>query len=326
MRILVSTRLPDPVIADMKKRFAKHDLIFDKAAGATEELLETIDVMVSGGRTFPDEFYEHAKKLKLIQVPWIGTNNFEWEKLQKHGIKVANSKWNTLLVAEFTLGLLMSGLKQITRADRVFRAGKWESRGYSSTLLSYSKVLLLGFGDIGTHFARLLQPFQCEITAIKNNLDNMIDEQRKLVRRVIGWDEYEAYAKEADIVVVTLPLTEKTEGILSKERLFMIKKGAYLVNIGRGAVVNEQGLYEAVKDHLAGAAIDVWYLYKRDEEEPFYPSKYPIHELENVIMSPHRASIVLDAPDRVLDDMEFNIRALENGIALKNVIDFKNRY
>ncbi len=328
MIILISTRLPEILVDILKNRFKEHTLIFDKVDNVSDHVLSRIEIIISGGRSFPDRLYAKAKKLRLIQVPWIGVNGFEFDKLNNNGILLANSKWNTLLVAEFTLSLLLSGLKQIVRADRVFRQGRWESRMYTSKLLTNSNVLIIGFGDIATHLARLMQPYSCNITALKNNPDKTTEEQRGLVSRVITWDNYEKIASDTDIVIVTLPLTDRTESILNGKRLSQLKKGAYLVNIGRGAVIEEKALFEILNsNHLSGAAIDVWYHYNRDNKpEPYYPSEFDFHKLDNTIMSPHRASTILDSPYTVFDDLEYNIDALLNNRPLKNLIDLGLKY
>lgn len=328
MHILLGIRLPDILQKKLKIRFGNHKITTMSLTEIADDLLSTVDIVICGGRKFGEGFFEKAKSLKLIQVPWIGVNGFEFDELKKHNVLLANSKWNPLLVAEFTMSLVLAGLKQQVRADRVFREGRWESRLYNSTLLSNSNVLLIGYGDIGTHMARLLQPFNCNIVALKNRPSNATDEQRSYVSKIVSWDLYNKVIKNMDVVIISLPLTDNTEGILSRDRLFKLKKGAYLVNIGRGGTVDEKALYEILDtNHLSGAAIDVWFRYNRQgEEEPFYPSQYPFHRLDNVIMSPHRASTILDAPNNVWDDLECNINSIEIGKTLKNLINLDLHY
>lgn len=328
MHILLGIRLPDILQEKLKKRFARHKITVISLTDVSEDILSSVDIIICGGRKFSKRFFEKAKKVKLIQVPWIGVNGFNFEDIKKYHVLLSNSKWNPLLVAEFTLSLILAGLKQQVRADRVFREGRWESRLYNSTLLSNSNILLIGYGDIGTHLARLLQPFSCNIVALKNMPSNITDEQKSYVSSIIGWDSYDEVIEKIDVIVISLPLTNNTKGIVSRDRIFKMKKGAYLVNIGRGDTVDEGALFEILEtNHLSGAAIDVWYRYNRHgAEEPFFPSYYPFHKLEHVIMSPHRASTILDAPDNVWDDLEYNIEALENGKPIRNLINLDHHY
>ena len=101
----------------------------------------------------------------------------------------------------------------------------------------------------------------------------------------------------AQILMITLPLTKLTKGIIGQRELELLPSDSILVNIGRATIVEEKALYEALKDGLIGAAgLDVWYNYPPDEESRLstYPSEYPFWELENVVMSPHRAGLTDD--------------------------------
>jgi len=148
---------------------------------------------------------------------------------------------------------------------------------------------------------------------------------------MITWDEYEKEAGDADFIINILPSTLDTKRILDDKKIRQMKKGSHFMNVGRGDTVEEEALYNALKDenHLGGACLDVWWNYNwaGEHKEPFYPSKMPYHELPNVTLSPHRTHTLSD-----LQVSEFwaqvtpNINAIEKGLTLQNHIDYNRGY
>lgn len=282
------------------------------------------------GAYISPEILKNASSLVLYQVPWVGLNNVDFDTIKalKNPIKVCNSKWNNRIVAEYALTLLLSLMKHIVPVHNNFSKGSWGVKFLQSKQLTNSKVLLIGFGSIGKEIAKLIQPFSSEIYALRNKPEKSTEKEKLLVKEIIGWDKYDEIIPEIDFIVNSLPLTEKTKNILNEERILAMNSNALFVNVGRGKTVSEKALYKALKNNkIAGAALDVWFKYKTSKDkEPFFPSDYPYHELNNVIMSPHRAATFQDTPDTIWDDTVYNVRALENGNPLKNVISYDEGY
>ncbi|MHA2362727.1 MAG: 2-hydroxyacid dehydrogenase [Candidatus Hodarchaeales archaeon] len=327
MKIALLLNLAENYLEDLRKKLSEHEIVMSLPSYSEETIEAVQNAHVIIGERVDRNVLEKASNLKLLQVPWVGINRIDFEFLKNNNITVCNSKWNDLIVAEYAVGLILAAAKKLVSGDREFRQGSWVARQWGSKQLNKSKILLVGYGSISKQIARLLQPFNVKIVALrKKNINNMGEESKI---KIINWDDYALEAGTSDFVVVTLPLTNITKGIINEDKLMQIKKGAFLINVGRGDVIEEKALFEVLKSgHLEGGAIDAWYQYKsqKNRTEPFYPSKFPFHELKNVIMSPHRAASFMDSKETVWDDTISNIKALEEKKALKNVVSLEDQY
>lgn len=328
MKIGLISKFSDNYIANLRSKLPNHEIILlDQKSDTIFEDVADIDIMI--GANASDKLIESAANLKLFHVPWVGLDRINFPALQKKNVIICNSKWNDKIVAEYALALLLAQLKHLVPIHNDFIKGSWKLRPTSSRLLFGSKVLLIGFGSIGQELAKMLKPFTENVIALRNSPDKTTPSEGELVKKVISWDNYQEEVRDIDYLIVSLPLTPQTEGILSKDRLKAIKPGTILVNVGRGKTIDEEGLYEVLKSkHLGGAAIDTWYNYiSSSDSEPFYPSRFPFHELDNVIMSPHRAATFNDTTiDALLEDIVFNITSLESHKPLRNVVTYEKRY
>jgi phosphoglycerate dehydrogenase-like enzyme len=190
------------------------------------------------------------------------------------------------------LALLLSAAKCIVPIDRKFRNNDWSPRYQPnpSVLLHGKTALILGYGAIGKRVARSCLALGMDVQATRRTLqarevDNLgvtIHPAASLFDLLSG----------ADALVVCLPLTEETEGLLDMTALTSLPQGAIVVNVARGPIIQAEALFQALKTgHLHAAGLDVWYNYPKDEDERSEtpPSDLPFAELENVVMSPHRA-------------------------------------
>ena len=329
MKIAINKRFPPEMIQELQEKIPEHELVPVSFASEIPEeekqVIQEIEFAISG--SFSQEFIKVAKNLKVFQVPWVGVNQINLQALKEKHVKLCNSKWNDVTVAEYAIALLLASAKRLTEVDRDFRTGYWRSRYWPSIEIFGSKGLLIGYGSINKNVARFLQPFNVELYALKRRLSDKTSDEYGT--RFISWEDYSSIAPRVDFVIVTLPHTKETEEILNKERLSMLKEGVILVNVGRGITIQEEALYELVKSkHIGFAGIDVWYNYHREGKtvEPVFPSKYPFHELPNVIMSPHRAANFTVRPPNYWDDVVYNITAFAEGKPLKNVVDLDRGY
>lgn len=328
MKIGLLLAFKEDSVKYLQTQLANHELIqLDTQSDNISAQIKDCEVII--GANAPDEIIATADKLRLFHVPWVGLDRINFDALQKKKVIICNSKWNDRIVAEYALTLLLTAIKQIIPIHEDFKTGSWKKRTITSKLVTNSSVLLIGFGSIGREIAKLLQPFTKEIIALRNDPSKSTPDEKKLVKKIISWDDYKTEITKIDYIINSLPLTPQTTGILTKERLYAMKKGAYYINVGRGKTTDEAGLYEVLQNHhLGGAAIDVWYNYKKpDDIEPVYPSKMPFHELDNIIMSPHRAATFSDTSVEILwSDVIYNIQALASGDKLRNIITYEKRY
>jgi len=172
------------------------------------------------------------------------------------------------------------------------------------------RVGIIGYGNIGYNIAKLLKPFNCYVTGFKRNTHKTKDDPADEIS-----DDLNYTIDNSDIVFITLPSHESTKDIISRDVL-MNMKGKYLINVGRGDTVDEDGLYDSLKDGiLAGAGLDVWFKYPGKSEDPVLPANKPFWELPNVVFSPHKSSHVQEAVNAMIDDTFENIKSyLKTGI------------
>jgi len=233
-------------------------------------------------------YYERSPRLKALFVPFVGVNHLPAELLIERGVQVYNCHGNAESVAERALALALAGFGRLVEYHNDLAAlrwhGFWVGKGREDFWHSIyrRRCAILGTGAIGVTLARLLKAFDCRVVGYRRRADGEapanFDEVTTDLRAALG---------SAEIVFVALPLTDSTRGLLGAEELAAMR-GAYLVNVGRGEVVEEGALYTALADGtLAGAGLDVWYTYPKDGADVGAPSRYPIHELPNVVLSPH---------------------------------------
>lgn len=250
-----------------------------------------------------------AKQLEIIFVPYAGINALPLEYIKERGIRVSNVHGNAPYVAERAVGMALSFYGRIIDYHNDLKRFKWH--GYWATgkvndswdSIQGRTCAVIGTGEIGRHVAKYLKIFNCHIIGFKKRPTTEIPKYFDEVTH----DLREALTK-AELIFIALPLTENTVGIISAEILRDLK-GKFLVNVGRGELVNEEGLYLALKDGtLKGAGIDVWYTYPEPGTATGPPSKYPIQELPNVVLSPHLAGFTPQAAERNISQTMENIR------------------
>ncbi len=208
-------------------------------------------------------------------------------------------------------------LLQLTRGLDVFaerqRAGQWDrsSPEREPFALHGRRLLVVGLGGIGTEVARRGAGFGMEVWGIGRTARPAPE----FVRRAGVSTDLDAWLGEADVVVLCVPLTDETRGLISRERLLAMKAGALLVNIARGAVVDTDALVEALSSgHLGGACLDV------TDPEPL-PAGHPLWSAPNVVLTPHVAGRSAMTGDRVRDLFRENLRRFARGEPLLNVVD-----
>ena len=267
-----------------------------------------------------------APKLKLIQVPWTGMDTFNFAAVQNSEVPVCNTHSNADAVAEMALALTLDLTKKLSYHDRKMRRGNWnrdqQPLSLKSSMLRGSTVCILGLGSIGGRIAGLFKAFGASVYGTSNHraADGIVD-------RVFPQAEALAAAGDADLVVCALPLTPETRGRIDREFLAALKPGTLLVNVSRAAVIEEDALFAALQSgQIGGFAADVWWNAPRRGESESWPSTHnDFQNMENVVMSPHRAGFIEGSLPH-LDGAVENISALIRGEALQNLVDRSKAY
>jgi D-3-phosphoglycerate dehydrogenase len=233
---------------------------------------------------------ENARRLKVVGRFGVGYENIDVEAATEKGVVVTYTPGaNTLSVAEHVIGLMFALAKQITQADNAVRKHDWEMRlHYSGMELAEKTLGLVGLGRIGTCIAGLARGLGMSVLVF----DPYVGKERA---GELGVEllTLEPLLSRSDFIVICCALTDETRGLIDEKALALLKPTAYLVNVARGPIVDEQALIKALRDkRIAGAALDVF------EKEPPDPNN-PLLKLDNVILSPHIAGVAQDASRRI---------------------------
>lgn len=250
--------------------------------------LSELDVLVT--LVFTKAMGAAAKRLRLVQVPGAGLDRIDRSALPP-GALLANVYGHETGIAEYVLGAMLSLSRSFGRLDTALRRGNWESQWAVGApappvwLELAGKTLgILGYGRIGQCVARRARAFDMEVCAIRRDVGRSAEDELVLLGGLGMIDEM---LRRSDYLVITLPLTPATRGLLGERELEVMKPTAIVVNVARAEIIDEDALYVALAERrIAAAALDVWYHYP-SSPSPTLPARRPFHELPNVLMTPH---------------------------------------
>jgi len=275
-----------------------HDILGDTADivvidGSIESMLaEGRDADILASNRASREFIEAAQKLKMIQTFSAGVEDIDQLAVQEHGdVILCNSHINAEEVAEYAIALLLAVAKNIILNDRELRNGNWVyafGGPRPNIEIRHKNGLLIGLGNIGSEIAKRMQSFDVRLSAATRS---GVSKQSHLVDTLLKIDQVQPLVEEADFVILALPLTSETEGLVGEKFLSWMKPSSIIINISRGPIIDENALFQALKEHrIHGAGLDVWWRYPSKwggKAEP--PADLPFQDLDNIVVSPHRA-------------------------------------
>lgn len=250
--------------------------------------LPDTEVLVSMG--FTRAMADAAPRLKLVQVPGAGVDRVDPAALRP-GVHLANAYGHEAGIAEYVIGTMLAHTRSFHRLDQKLRRGEWESQWAVATPapplwpeLAGKTLGILGFGHIGEALARRALAFDMRVCAVRRQAQA---DPPTGVDFIGGPERLDELLARSDYVAITLSLSPETRGLLDAPRLDLMKRSAYLINVARAEIVDEQALYAALAGgRLAGAALDVWWRYPAAAGNVM-PSRVPFQDLGNVIMTPH---------------------------------------
>ncbi len=256
-----------------------HDVIFlqnekDKIPCVYEE----VEGVICNGLFL---YHDIAKftSLKFIQLTSAGFDRVPMDYVQEQGIKIYNARGvYSIPMAEFAI----SGVLQLYKQSKFFYRNqeKHEWNKHRGLLELYGKtVCIVGCGSVGTECAKRFAAFGCKVVGV-----DLFPREDKHYEKMYGLSALNEELSIADIVVLTLPLTDETRYLMNEERFAVMKNGSVLVNIARGAVVETQALLKALDEKLFGAVLDVF------EEEPLSADNQ-LWTKENIILTPHNSFV-----------------------------------
>lgn len=305
-KILVTDGLDSNGIAIMKNTAE----VVEQKGITAEDLLKEIadfDALVVRGRTkVTQAVFEAGKKLKVVGRAGVGVDNIDLAAAKTHGVTVVNSPVaTTTAVAELTMALMLSAVREIARADSSLKAGKWLKKEFEGFELSGKTLGVIGFGRIGAAVAKRAAAFDMAILGY----DPMIpaDEITKRGGSPVSMDEL---LKRSDLITMHLPLTDETKSLINTDAFAKMKQGVYLICAARGGVIDETALLEALNSgKVAGAALDVFVT------EP--PGLTDLVAHPKLVCTPHVGAQTVEAQHRAANDIAEEIVAALNGLPLR---------
>jgi phosphoglycerate dehydrogenase-like enzyme len=285
---------------------------------ASLDELRDADVYV--GSRFTAEMAKAAEKLRLIHVAGAGTDKVDFTALAPD-VLVANTFHHERSIAEYVVGAAVMLRRDFLNQDRRLRRGVWATSVYDAAIpqactLGDARIGFVGFGHIGQCAWNLFRAFGCTGSAVTGS--------GRVPECGLSWagdtSELDRLLTECDVAVVSAPLNEHTEGMIGASQLRALGRDGVLINVGRGPLVQERALYEALAGGgIRAAAIDVWYRYPSGGGV-CAPSELPFADLPNLLMTPHSSGVTRDTFTGRVDDIAANIGRLHRGEPLENVV------
>lgn len=257
---------------------------------------ETIEILITG---FPKrEQIDACPQARALIVPFAGVPAETRALLAEYpNISLHSLHYNVVPTAEMAVALLLAAAKVIVPLDRELRHNNWQGRYgvTSATVLDGKTALILGYGQIGRRIAPVCQALGMRVIGVKRNPPENSLENGVEVHPIA---DLHGLLPASDALIVVLPETPETVGLIGANELALLRAGAVVVNVGRGSTIDEEALYRALTEGvIRSAGIDVWYTYPPNAEarSNTAPSRFPFHQLDNVVMSPHRAGWLSEA-------------------------------
>ncbi|MTT32334.1 phosphoglycerate dehydrogenase [Terrilactibacillus sp. BCM23-1] len=309
-KVLVTATNYSVLCKEAKEKLRQHGLeVIENPYGRpmTDQELKLyvpdVDAVIAGVDTWDDNIFQIAPKLRVISRFGVGIDNINLDQARLRGITVTNApRLNANGVAELTIGLIFSALRNIPNLNESTKKGYWER--FVGNEISGKTIGLLGFGNIPQMVAKKMQGFDVNLCAYDKYPN--FEKAKEYHVQMLSLDET---LRSSDIICMHLPSIKETYHIMNKENFKKMKDKAYFINTARGALVDEQALYWALNsEKLSFAAIDVF------EDEPVAKDN-PLFSLPNIVTTPHTAAetyqiyhdVGLLTADAVIDVLEGKI-------------------
>jgi len=319
------------------KKIKEVKLVFPRSFTEKNILRESMDAdVIIGWRPSRDLLF-NSPKLKLYINPGTGIKhhikNFKELKKAGRNILLINGHGHAYSTAQHAVAMLLALMNRIIPHHNWMQNGIWRTSDnkdiFSATVqLRNRRIGLLGYGAINKYVHSFLSGFENEFFVLKRDWKEKKEIYPTEIKKYKE-TELHKFLKAIDILIIAVPHTSKTEGLIGAKELKLLGKNSLLVNIARGTIVNEMDLYDALKNkEISGAALDVWYNYspEKDKYGKEYPYSYPFHKLKNIVLSPHRAASPFDDLSR-WDEVIENLTRLAKGRKdFLNVVDIDEEY
>jgi phosphoglycerate dehydrogenase-like enzyme len=306
-----------PCLAELRQ---KAKVVIGDSPAAFDRTAEDAEIILnwSGSLALLRDVFLMSRRLRWIHSRSAGLEQVLFPELTESKVTLTNANGVfSPSLGEFALAAILYFAKDFRRMIRNQQAGIWEQ--FDVDMISGQTLGIVGYGSIGRAVAVRARALEMKVLGLKRrvSLDSKKDESKRdlLIDEFYGPDQRLAMLSQCDFVVVSLPLTEQTTGLIGEHEFASMKNNAVIINIGRGPTIDEKAMIKALSEHrIRGAALDVF------DREPL-PQGHPFYSLENVLLSPHCAD---HTPDWLDNSMRFFLTQLDRfkrGDALLNIVD-----
>lgn len=315
-------RTPEPqYLAQLSERL---DPTVELTLGEVEVENSGAKILVAGRPT--REQFDALPDLQALIVPWTGIPPQTMELIRDFpNLTLHNLHHNAAPTAEMAVALLLGAAKRIIPFDQGIRRNDWSLRYQvpESILVAGKKALILGYGEIGRRIGAALEGLGLEVVFIRRVPESDQDP------KIYPLSALDTLLPEADFLILALPLTEQTEGLIGEKELRLLPSSAVLVNVARGKIVQEAALFRALQEKwIFGAGLDVWFNYpgSREERGNTPPGNHDWGTLDNLVLSPHRGALVRETENLRMEHLAELINQAARGLPIPNQVDPERGY
>ncbi|KGR74250.1 2-hydroxyacid dehydrogenase [Ureibacillus sinduriensis] len=309
MKILFTRLIQSPLLEQISKQYEVVMWNEENSVMPRNELLKEVadaDAIFTNLTDRLDaEFFEHAKRLKVVSTMAVGFDNIDLQEATKRGIPVGHTP-DVLseAVAELALTLMFACARRVVESMQFIKENKWESWGpylFAGQKISGAKLGIIGMGRIGKILAKQAKALNMDVIYTNRRRDEKAEKELNVEYR-----ELDSLLKESDYVVMLTPASNETYHMMGYREFSLMKATSIFVNVSRGSTVDEAGLYQILRENkIFAAGLDVF------EVEPIQQD-HPLLSLDNVIALPHIGSATKETRDKMVE------------IALKNILNGLN--
>jgi phosphoglycerate dehydrogenase-like enzyme len=311
--------MPRHFVEQLRLDFPEHTFLEAWDRDTLRRLLPDADVAFT---PFVDrDVMLSSTRLRWVQSPAVGVGSLMFPEMLASPIVITSARGiRARAIAEHVLGVTLALARRLPVAIRAQAAHRWaqeEIEGASAEVLTLSgrRMGIVGLGAIGLELVKIAAPFGFRISAIRRRAGEPLPGGPLMIDEVWPPDRLHDLLAKSDVVVLAAPHTPETRRLIGRPELDRIRRGAFLVNIARGKLVDDDAVVEALRDgRLGGAALDVF------SEEPLPPSS-PYWDLPNVIVTPHTSGAMQDYWTPLVALFSDNLRRFAEGRPLLNVVD-----
>jgi phosphoglycerate dehydrogenase-like enzyme len=312
--------LPEWCVAELREQFKHFDIVRLTSREAAERELENTDIWLTY-RVKPADIGV-ARKLKWIHAPLAGLDWILIPEVVHSDVLVSNARGvHAIPIAEHTLALMLQFSRRLVQCYENQQKAIWDRRQIWQSAQPFDElfgktVCILGIGTIGSEIARRAKAFGMNVIGIRRN----VQQQSKCVDRVLPPSMLAEVLPTADYLIIAAPTTPETKAMIGRREFEGMKRTAFLINIARGDILDQDALVEALKaERIAGAALDVFV------PDPL-PTGHPLFTVKNLVITPHIAGNSPMLWRRVMDIWVENIHRFLAGQPLVNQVDKMKGY